>query len=192
MSLTQLTPLLPLLQLLYLECGFASSDIFPQLSHTRRSSVPFSQGGIHTSINTVLLFHGGRMLRSDGVRWLEGFLFFYDCPSLASLFANLPGSDCLSFPTHHGARKSASFSAPGKCERQLLLLHLSLGTAHSRDMATAILGLSTLEPPSRHVWSPSHKAPARPCSVQGMGRPFGLQVGERSVAGLFERGLGCW
>ena len=34
---------------------------------------------------------------------------------------------------------------------------------------------------------PFHKAPARPCSVQGMGRPFGLQVGERSVAGLFER-----
>lgn len=96
--LIQLTPLLPLLQLLYLECRFASSDIPPALSHTRRSSVPFSQGEIHTSISTVLLFHGGRMLRSRWSSLAGGLSLLLQLPKPCFVFANLPGSDRLSFP----------------------------------------------------------------------------------------------
>lgn len=104
MSLTQLTPLLPLLQLLCLECRFASSDIPPALSYTRRSSVPFTQGEIHTSINTVLLFHGGRMLRSRWSSLAGGLSLLLRLPKPCFVFANLPGSDCLGFTniTVHG------------------------------------------------------------------------------------------
>ena len=172
--------LLPLLQLLYLECRFASSDIPPALSHTRRSSVPFSQGEIHTSISTVLLFHGGRMLRSRWSSLAGGLSLLLQLPKPCFVFANLPGSDCLSFTnsTVHGnllpfpvwEMWRAAASSP----------FISRQSPQSWPWSLPSWAYPTLEPPSRHlVVTPSM-------------RPLGGHVLSRAWGGLsvyrWERG----
>lgn len=142
MPLTQLPPLLLLLllSLFSLECVFASSGILPALPNFCRSSVPSSQGELPSSINTVLLFLVGGCRSPDGVRWLEGFLSFWSCPSLALCLQTCQGWTALVFPTSQCTEICFLFQ-PGEPQEQLLCLPLPPGRAQSDGQGHCCPGL---------------------------------------------------
>lgn len=158
---------------------------FPQLAPTPVIPQSPSLRGKFTGVLILSYFFMVGGCRSpDGVRWLEGFLSFCDCPNLASCLQTCQGRTALVFPTSR-CTEICSLFQPGQPKGQLPFLHLSLGRAQSRGRGHCHPGLIL-------PWRP----PPRDLVVSPFPRPLGSHVlsrawrglsGGRPVAGLFER-----
>lgn len=146
---------------------------FPQLAPTPIIPQSPSLRGKFTGVLILSYFFMVGGCRSpDGVRWLEGFLSFCDCPNLASCLQTCQGRTALVFPTSR-CTEICSLFQPGEPKGQLPFLHLSLGRAQSRGWGHCHPGLIL-------PWRP----PPRDLVVSPFPRPLGGHVLSRAWRGL--------